>query len=57
MNTCETCKYHDSFSWVCFNPDSEHRADFTMNEDVCNEYADVCIDRTLVDNRDFNPSG
>ena len=26
---CSTCAWHDSFSWVCFNGLSEHRADFT----------------------------
>lgn len=26
--SCETCKYHDSFSWVCFNGDSPYVADF-----------------------------
>jgi len=35
---CESCKYHDSFSWVCFNGDSPNVADFTDNEDYCNEY-------------------
>ena len=28
---CEGCKWHDSFTWVCFNGDSEHRGDF-VNE-------------------------
>ena len=32
---CETCAYHDDFSWVCFNPEAEDRADFTDNEHKC----------------------
>lgn len=35
---CKTCKWHDDFSWVCFNGDSENVADFTDNEDSCKEY-------------------
>ena len=26
---CKTCKKRDDFTWVCFNDDSEHCADFT----------------------------
>ena len=33
---CETCAYHDVFSWVCFNPEADDRADFTDNEYTCN---------------------
>ena len=33
---CENCKYHDDWTWVCFNPESENRADFTDNENRCN---------------------
>lgn len=32
---CETCAYHDDFSWVCFNPEADDRADFTDNEYKC----------------------
>ncbi len=32
---CFTCAWHDNFSWVCFNGNSEHRADFTDPEDSC----------------------
>lgn len=35
---CEFCKWHDDFSWVCFNPESEKRSDFTDNEDSCTEW-------------------
>jgi hypothetical protein len=33
--SCKTCKWHDDFSWACFNGDSENRADFTSNDDKC----------------------
>lgn len=32
---CKTCRWHDDFSWVCFNPESEKRADFTDNGYCC----------------------
>lgn len=35
---CETCAYHDDFSWVCFNPESDDRADFTDNEYMCPQW-------------------
>lgn len=35
---CEFCKWHDDFSWVCFNGDSENCADFTDNENSCAEW-------------------
>lgn len=35
---CSTCAWHDSFSWVCFNGLSEHRADFTDPENTCQEW-------------------
>ena len=37
-NKCKTCKYHDDFSWVCFNPEADDRADFTDNEHKCNRW-------------------
>lgn len=27
-NCCVGCKWHDEFTWACFNGDSEHCADF-----------------------------
>ena len=36
--TCCTCRWHDSFSWLCFNGRSEHRSDFTDPEDTCPEW-------------------
>lgn len=32
---CETCAWHDNFSWVCSNGLSEACADFTYPEDFC----------------------
>ena len=32
---CKTCKWHDDFSWVCANGDSQEVADFTDNEYGC----------------------
>lgn len=35
---CETCRWHDNFSGVCFNGESPNRADFTNPDDTCPEY-------------------
>lgn len=35
LTKCKNCKYHDDFSWVCFNGESEHRGDFTDDDDSC----------------------
>lgn len=32
---CETCAYHDDWTWVCFNPEAYDRADFTNPEHEC----------------------
>lgn len=32
---CEICAYHDDWTWVCFNPEAEDRADFTNPEHGC----------------------
>lgn len=36
--SCGSCRWHDAFSWACFNGLSEHRADFTDPEDSCKEW-------------------
>ena len=36
--SCSNCKWHDGFSWVCYNGLSEYRADFTDPDDVCKEW-------------------
>ena len=35
---CSTCRFHDDFTWVCFNPDSPRRADITDKFDSCSEW-------------------
>lgn len=35
---CATCAYHDDWTWVCFNPEAEDRADFTDNEYMCPQW-------------------
>lgn len=42
---CKTCKKHDDFTWVCFNGDSEHCADFTEPDCVCEFWEGVEDDR------------
>lgn len=36
--TCAECKWHDSFSWVCFNGLSKQAAGITDPEDYCKEW-------------------
>lgn len=36
--TCCNCKWYEPFQGVCFNGDSEHRADFTEKDDTCGEW-------------------
>ena len=40
---CETCAYHDDFSWVCFNPEAKDRADFTEDSYVCDCWEDKYV--------------
>lgn len=35
---CGNCKWHETFSWVCCNGDSEWRADFTRSDFVCEHW-------------------
>ena len=37
-NVCGNCEYHDEFTGACCNGDSEHCADFTSNEDRCQDW-------------------
>lgn len=34
---CATCKWYEDFQGVCCNGDSEYHADFTDQEDGCEE--------------------
>ena len=44
---CENCAYHDDWTWVCFNGDSEMRADVTNNDFVCDKWEDKsCKEKT-----------
>lgn len=38
---CSTCKWYETFNGVCFNGDSEHRADFTCLDDTCEEWEGI----------------
>lgn len=38
MNTCKTCRWYAAFEGVCCNGDSEHRADFRLEDDRCEEW-------------------
>lgn len=35
--TCKTCKWYEPFCGVCFNGDSEHGADFRLEDETCEE--------------------
>lgn len=35
IKCCATCAWYEDYQGVCFNGDSEHRADFTEPEDGC----------------------
>ena len=35
--TCCTCRWHEGYTWVCFNGNSPNRADFTDPEDTCED--------------------
>lgn len=56
---CKTCKFHDDYTWVCFNPDSIHRADFTNNDYVCDKWEssnDRCREDARNDGNDWSRS-
>ena len=42
---CEICAYHDDWTWVCFNPEAEDRADFTDKSHVCSEWEEKVDDK------------
>ena len=47
MNKCEICKYHDDFTWVCFNPESDRRADITDKNDWCEEWEERSCEKKI----------
>ena len=36
--TCGNCKWYEPFCGVCCNGDSEHRADFPLEDETCEEW-------------------
>lgn len=44
---CEFCKWHDDFSWVCFNGESEECAGVTNNNFVCDKWEDKSCERKI----------
>lgn len=38
MRTCKTCRWYAAFEGVCCNGDSEHRADFRLEDETCEEW-------------------
>lgn len=36
--SCGTCRWHDDYTWACFNGHSPNCADFTDPEDRCSEW-------------------
>lgn len=41
MNTCKTCRWYATFEGVCCNGDSEHRADFRLKDETCEEWEET----------------
>lgn len=35
---CENCKYHDDFTWACFNGSSDSKGEFTDNDFACEHH-------------------
>lgn len=42
MKTCKTCRWY--YEEVCCNGDSEHRADFWLENGWCEEWEDVYVE-------------
>ena len=40
IECCATCRWYEDFQGVCFNGDSEHRADFTEPDDGCERWGE-----------------
>lgn len=38
IQNCGTCRWHEDFTWVCFNGYSPNVADFTNPDDSCPAY-------------------
>ena len=42
---CENCAYHDDWTWVCFNPEVDERAEFTDESHVCSGWEDKSCEK------------
>ena len=42
---CGNCAYHDDWTWVCFNPEVDERADFTDESHVCSGWEDKSCEK------------
>ena len=40
---CGNCAYHDDWTWACFNPEADDRADFTDDSYVCDCWEDKYV--------------
>lgn len=40
---CGNCAYHDDWTWACFNPEDDDRADFTDDSYVCDCWEDKYV--------------
>lgn len=38
MRTCKTCRWYAAFEGVCCNGDSEHRANFRLEDETREEW-------------------
>ena len=38
------CRWYAAFEDVCCNGDSEHRADFRLEDETCEEWEDVYVE-------------
>lgn len=46
--SCKTCAYHDDWTWVCFNPESDNGADFTDESYVCERWRDKPCEKKIL---------
>lgn len=43
---CGSCKWHEDFTWACFNGNSPNCADFTDPEDSCECWEKLAIEKS-----------
>lgn len=44
---CQNCAYHDDWTWVCFNGESEERASVTNNDFVCDKWEEKTCEKKI----------